>query len=83
VPVLGLYYAGPNKWAATAEQAHQFTSVSQAARFGLDNGLPDLELTQACHTLPDEIAMPLLPGWCAFDPPGPASNWIPNHRDDT
>jgi hypothetical protein len=65
-----VYYAGPSEWAATAELAHQFISVSHAARFGLDHSLPDIELILTCYTLPDEIAMPLLPEWCNFDPPG-------------
>ena len=69
-----LYYAGPTGWADSAGQALQFTSVSQAARFGLDHSLPDIELVLACYTLPDEVAMPLVPEWCAIDPPGPAPN---------
>jgi hypothetical protein len=67
-----LFYAGPSGWADTAGQALQFTSVSQAARFGIDHSLPDIELVLACYTLPDEIAMPLLLEWCDNDPPGHA-----------
>ena len=64
-----LYYGGPTEWAATVDQAHQFTSVSHAARFGLDHTLPDIELLLACYTLPDEIAMPVLPEWCQKEYP--------------
>jgi hypothetical protein len=69
-----LFYAGPAGWADTAGQALQFTSVSEAARFGLDQSLPDIELVLSCYTLPDEIAMPLLPEWCGNERPGPAPN---------
>jgi hypothetical protein len=59
-----LYRADANGWAAAVAQALLFTSVRQAARFALDEKVPEAEIVVRCDLLEQEVALPLLAEWC-------------------
>jgi hypothetical protein len=61
-----LYCAGSNGWAATEGQALAFRSVHQAARFALDEKVPQAEIILKYDLLAEEVAVPVLPEWSDF-----------------
>ena len=69
-----LFCADSNGWAVASGQAFDFTSVSRATTFALDEHLPNIELVLMYYTLPQEVALPLLPEWRDFAQPTPAPN---------
>jgi hypothetical protein len=69
----GLYCAAANEWTGAIGQALDFLSVPHAARFARDGNLPELEAVVKCDSLPDQVAVPLVPGWCDFDHPDSVS----------
>jgi hypothetical protein len=68
-----LYCADSNGWAAAAGQAFDFTSVPHAARFALDERLPEIEIVVRYDSLEEEIAVPLVPEWCDLHHPDAAA----------
>jgi hypothetical protein len=60
----GLYCADANEWVTAARLALSFASVPQAARFALDENLPETEIVLKSDLLPEEVVLPLLPEWC-------------------
>ena len=68
-----LYCAESNRWAAAVGQAIHFTSVPHAARFARDGKLAEVEVVLRCDLLEEEVAVPLVPGWCDFDQPDSAA----------
>jgi hypothetical protein len=56
----GLYWAGPDTWAATIEGAFDFMCMSQATRFALEQGLPQIELVLKYAGVADVVPVPLL-----------------------
>jgi hypothetical protein len=64
-----LYCDDLDGWAATVGQAFDFTSIAHAARFVLDEKMPEIEIVLKCDTLPDEVVMQVLAEYCDFIPP--------------
>ena len=62
-----LYYVGLNQMAGEHSQARDFTSVPQAARFALAEGLPEVEIIVRSDYLASEIPFQPLPEWCELD----------------
>jgi hypothetical protein len=56
----GLYWAGPDAWAATTEGAFDFFGIPQASRFAREQQFPRMELILKYADLPDEVPVPLL-----------------------
>jgi hypothetical protein len=61
-----LFCADPDGWTGAVEQALDYSSISQATRFALDEELPFIELVVKYDILPDEVPVPLLPQWRDF-----------------
>jgi hypothetical protein len=59
-----LYYAASNGWAVAITQALVFRSVRQAARFAIDEKVPEVEIVLRSDLLEVEVTLPLLPEWC-------------------
>jgi hypothetical protein len=59
-----LYCAISSKWAAGTAQAFSFTNVSQAAKFGFDEKVPEAEIVVRYDLLEEEVALPLVAEWC-------------------
>ena len=68
-----LYCAESSEWVPAAGQAFDFTSVSLATRFALDQRLLEIELVVKYDLLPDEVPVPLLPEWRNFGQPPAAA----------
>ena len=68
-----LYRAAPDRWAEARGEALHFASVQQAARFALDEKLPEAEIVVRYDLLEQEVAMPLLPEWCDLRQPASAA----------
>ena len=62
-----LYYVGLNQMDGEHNQARDFTSVPQAARFALAEGLPEVEIIVRSDYLASEVAFQPLPEWCELD----------------
>jgi hypothetical protein len=68
-----LYRAQSRDWTPSVGEALPFPGVPHAARFARDGNLPGLEIVVKYDTLPDEVAVPLVPEWCDFDQAGSAA----------
>jgi hypothetical protein len=62
-----LYYVGLNQMAREHNQARDFTSVPQAARFALAEGLPEVEIIVRSDYLASEVSFQPLAEWCELD----------------
>ena len=69
-----LYCASSNGWTSATAQAILFTSVRQAARFALEERVPEAEIVVRCDLLEQEVALPLLPEWCDVHELGSAAD---------
>jgi hypothetical protein len=63
----GLYYVGLNQMAGEHNQARDFTSVPQAARFAFAEAMPEVEIIVRCDYLAHEVSLQPLPEWCELD----------------
>ena len=69
-----LYYVGVNQMAGEHNQARDFASVPQAARFALAEGLPEAEIIVRSDYLASEIPFQPLPEWCELDKARPLAD---------
>jgi hypothetical protein len=72
-----LYYVGLNQMAGEHSQARDFTSVPQAARFALAEGLPEVEIIVRSDYLASEIPFQPLLEWCELDKARPLTGGAP------
>ena len=75
-----LYYVGLNQMACEHNQARNFASVPQAARFALTEGLPQVEIIVRSDYLACEIHFQPLPEWCELDKACPLASGDPTCR---
>jgi hypothetical protein len=68
-----LYYAASDGWAAARTQALVFRSVRQAARFAIDEKVPEVEIVLRSDLLEEEVTLPLIPQWCDIHEPRAAA----------
>jgi len=68
-----LYYvarrpsAGRNQPPAANAEPLDFGTVRSAAKFSLEQRLPDMEIVLRYDSCAGEVALPVLPEWCLFD----------------
>jgi hypothetical protein len=61
------YYAGLNQLNVHHDQALDFGNVPGAARFTLEEKLPDMEIILRYDSCDSEIPLPVLAEWCLFE----------------
>ena len=59
-----LYCDNRSEWGVSITQALVFSSVPQAARYAYHQELPEAEIVLKSDFAEQEVALPLLPGWC-------------------
>jgi hypothetical protein len=62
-----LYCASSDKWVVVTAQAIPFSSVPHAARFAFAEKILEAEIVVRSDLVEQEVALPVLPQWCAFD----------------
>jgi hypothetical protein len=62
-----LYYVGCDQLGAELDRAQDFCSIPRAARFTLEQKLPDMEIVLRYATCPGEVPLPVLPDWCLLE----------------
>jgi hypothetical protein len=68
-----LYCAASNRWEVSITQALAFRSVRQAARFAIDQKMPEVEIVLRSDLLEEEVTLPLIPQWCDIGEPRAAA----------
>ena len=59
----GLYLAGIGREVGASRHALDFPSLSQAAKFALEQQVPDLEIVLSYANEAHQVPLPLLPEW--------------------
>jgi hypothetical protein len=60
-----LFYVGPNLSGLKHEEARDFGDVPRAAKFTLEQKLPDVEIVLRYAVCPGEVPLPVLADWCS------------------